>query len=164
MPKLAIYVPKAEMKLVEKWRKRLNFSRIFMQALHAEIERQQAKRKGHRSPSAADDVVRAAEFYQAQLNEPSETLEQLGKRVAREQILSCAVQVDIVQKLVEMCDQDALSAEDMTLIKRQIEKTFVAADKRLHGTGNKPLADAFATAYVQGIAEAWQEISEQFEA
>ena len=164
MPKLAIYVPKAEMKLVEKWRKRLNFSRIFMKALHAEIERQQAEKGGRRpSTTTAAEVAVAAKFYKSQLNEPAESLEQLGKRTAREQILACTLPVDVVQQLTALCDQDVLSPEDMRFIKRQVEKTPAAADKRLHGNDQKrPDVDAFARAYLQGIAKTWQEISKQF--
>ena len=37
MPKLAIYVPKKAKKEIDRWRKRINFSQMFMRALEGEI-------------------------------------------------------------------------------------------------------------------------------
>ena len=37
MPKLAIYVPKKAKKEIDRWRKRINFSQVFMRALENEI-------------------------------------------------------------------------------------------------------------------------------
>lgn len=165
MPKLAIYVPKAEMKLIEKWRKRLNYSQIFMKALQEEIRRQRAKKESTRrkSSAAASDVVRAANFYKSRLNQSDESLDELGKRMAREQVLACSIPVDVVQQLVRLCDKDELTRDDMLLIKRQIEHTSLAADARLNDFDTKSEdMEAFSRAYLQGTADTWQEITQHF--
>jgi len=37
MPKIGVYIPKDRMQDIEKWRKKLNFSAIFMEAFDAKI-------------------------------------------------------------------------------------------------------------------------------
>ena len=47
MPNLAIYVSKKEMRHIDRWRKKINFSRVFMRALGAVIERLESKGGDH---------------------------------------------------------------------------------------------------------------------
>ena len=65
MPKLAIYVPKKDMRQIEKWRKKINFSRVFMRALLAEIR--ERERAGKPSKKGEKQMVEAAAHYRQEL-------------------------------------------------------------------------------------------------
>ena len=66
MPKLAIYVTKKAKKEIDRWRKTINFSQVFMRALEHEI-------RGRERSLAADDseLAPAARHYRQQMSSHS---------------------------------------------------------------------------------------------
>ena len=107
MPKLAIYVPKKDWREIEKWRKKINFSRIFMQALTREI---QERSRGVKASS--DRIAAAADFYRQQLAESSAPLTDFSFKQGSEDVLECRLTPQLIQKVAQIEDQDNLQKAD----------------------------------------------------
>ncbi len=84
MPKLAIYVPKEEMREIERWRTRLNFSKIFLRAVQREIREQSRD-----FAADEDDLAKAANHYRRLLADDDATLVDAGHALGVEQVLKC---------------------------------------------------------------------------
>ena len=83
MPKLAIYVPKKDMKELDKWRKTINFSQVFMMALMDEIHQRS------RTPAAgADQLTAAAQHYRRELAGSASPMVDLGYQLGSRKVLS----------------------------------------------------------------------------
>ena len=161
MPKLAIYIPKEEMRRLEKWRKRINFSRIFMQALEQEIREQT------RMADVADGkLVAAAKYYQRKLSESCQPLVDAGFELGTARVLRCRLTPEQIRQLLEISEQDEYSDESVV----ELEKVIGDDHKRLAKTFQKLGFDeqSFPTwrrmayrGFVQGVAAAWRQVCER---
>lgn len=168
MPKLAIYVPKKQMKVIEKYRKRLNFSQIFMQALEAEI--------GKQSPGPGEDrLAKAAAFYKQQMSQREGSVVDYGLDLGRQHVLDCDLSLETLNSLLEIARKDAPSDQDYGEIQAAMGKDWRRCEGFLETQGFAPADSpseednaAFVAAareldrgYVRGVAETWQQVSEQ---
>lgn len=161
MPKLAIYVPKDEMKLVDKWRKKLNFSQVFMRALQQEIQsRSRVVRAGK------DQVAAAAEHYRQQLSQTSQSLVDFAFEVGSEQVLNCQLTAESIQRLLTLAGAEALDESGLELINESLgsERTRVETflkenhyDEERYPTARREIAKG----YLQGVAQAWKKVCER---
>ena len=116
MPKLAIYIPKKDMREIDKWRKKINFSRIFMQALHKEI-----RELSHEAKSPQDKVAAAARFYKEKLIEKSGDLLEFGNQLGRDKVMECKLSPEVILQIVEIREHDSLDADDTAVIEKALK-------------------------------------------
>ena len=160
MPKLAIYIPKKEMRVIDKWRKRINFSQVFMQALAQEIR--------HRSRIVDSDKGRlqaAAQFYKRKIAEDSQSLVDFGHQLGYRQILDCQLPPDTIRRLVQLRQSEDWQEEDLKLVEQTLGKENLdAADALVKGDENLQKAamqHVVFRGFVEGVADAWQQICDQ---
>ena len=161
MPKLAIYVPKQEMREIEKWRKRINFSRVFMRALRAEIRERPRRLETHE-----DQLTAAARHYKHALTDKAGSLADFGFRLGGEDVLQCRLDAETIHRLVEIDDPDKLSPADVQAIEIAMQPRMQAVHEfaRKHGyqqPWEPSLQQAVFRGYVQGVAEAWKKVCQR---
>lgn len=158
MPKLAIYVPKKEMRELEKWRKQINFSKVFMRAVMREI-RQRA-----RSVREDDRVASAAEHYKQRLAVDSGPLEELGFDLGTAHVLDCRLSPEQIRQVVELGEFDPARPEHASLVEKTIGDEMTKVDGALEG-GTDASRQAWRLVvyggYVKGVVTAWQRVCEQ---
>jgi hypothetical protein len=158
MPKLAIYVPKKDMREIEKWRRKINFSQVFMRALGQEIRRQSRK------PTAAKDKISAAAaFYRGQLAENSEPLVDFGYQLGTDHVVNCRLTAATIGKLVALKDAEMLDEQQTKLVKKSLGDAHIVVDKFCddHGFDQRAYPNrqlAVYRGYLAGVADAWQEV------
>jgi hypothetical protein len=158
MPKLAIYVPKKDMREIEKWRHSINFSRVFMAALSHEIRRRS------RTPQAAQDKISAAaDFYRSQLAEDCEPLVDFGYRLGTEHVVNCRLTAGTIGKLAALRDAEMLDEKQTKLVQQALSDDQGEVDKFCDDHGFEKRACptrhlAVHKGYVTGVADAWQEV------
>ena len=161
MPKLAIYVPKKEMRKIERWRKRLNFSQIFMRALHKEIQEQSRVVKADN-----DQIAKAAAYYKQMMAESSQSLLDFMHTLGGDQVLSCQHTPADIRRLVDLRDEDSLSQGDERFAMEMYEVDRARIDEFLRENGYNAQAVAatrpeICRAYLQGVATAWEQVCER---
>ena len=161
MPKLAIYVPKKEMKLIDKWRKRINFSQVFMRALQKEIQQQTQKVKGGR-----DQWTRAAKYYRQVMTDSSQPVVDFGFDLGSRHVLECQLAPETILRLLELNNRKALTSQDFALVQSEIDGDRKVIDKFLKDKGYDvntfPIArEEVCRGYVQGVADTWKKVCEK---
>ena len=161
MPKLAIYVPKKEMKLIDKWRKRINFSQVFMRALQKEIQQQTQKVKG-----GQDQWTRAAKYYRQMMTDSSQAVVDFGFDLGSRHVLDCQLSPETILRLHELSKREALTSQDFALIKSEIDGDREGIDRFLNDKGYDvntfPIArEELCRGYVRGVADAWKKVCEK---
>lgn len=161
MPKLAIYIAKKDMKTIEKWRKQVNFSKIFMTALDREI------RERSRTVTAKQDkLAAAAEHYKARLAKDSGALIDFGYQLGVNDVLECRLATEVITKLLQVEDFEQLSADDVALVKQAIGDHANEIDQfgPTHGYQDQTHPTwrvAVYEGYGKGVAAAWSKVCEQ---
>ena len=158
MPKLAIYVPKKEMKVIEKWRNQINFSKVFMGALRQEI--------GERTRVVETDEQKlqaAARFYKRELAENSSALLEFGHRLGVRQVMDCKLGPDVIRRLHELRDLDSWKPDELNIIQTSIGAEMSGVDKALNDSGydesERPTWRLIVfRGYLAGVAAAWQQV------
>ncbi len=161
MPKLAIYVPKDEMKIVDKWRKKLNFSKIFMRALQQEIQNQSRKVK-----SPKDKIAAAAEHYKSELSRNSKSLVDFAFELGSGHVLNCRLDAHLLRQLLEIADPNNLNKQQHKLVYDALVGNRREIKAFLHSHGYDvekfpTVHEQIARGYVQGVAAAWKQIREK---
>ena len=117
MPILAIYIPKKNMKLIEKWRKQVNFSKIFMAALDREV-----KNRSRKVGTKKDKIAMAAEHYKTRLVEDSTVLVDFGYQLGVDDVLECRLETETINKLLNVSEFDDLATDDIPLVNHREQK------------------------------------------
>jgi len=158
MPKLAIYVPKQEMREIDHWRKRINFSRVFMRALQDEI------RQRSRTVDAKDDqLAAAARHYRQALTNASGTMTEFGFQLGSDDVLECRLSPESIHRLLEIDDPAQLNANQISTVEAvledQAQRITDFAGKHGYDLPLDPaLRDAVYRGYVQGVVAAWKQV------
>ncbi len=158
MPKLAIYIPKKDMKAIEKWRKKINFSKVFMQALLREI------RERSRVVDTNEDRLKAAAVhYKKLLNDSSEDLIEFGHKLGSAHLIDCQINAELVQKIIQLKDNDDWTPEEVDIVQNAIGEDLKSIDEFIDQNDyDRPSQATWRKVvfqgYVQGVAVAWQQI------
>ena len=163
MPKLAIYVPKREMREIEKWRKKINFSQVFMSALLKEIRERSRIVTGN-----ADELTAAAAFYRRKLAENSHNLVDFGFELGSKHVIGCCLSPDAIRRLLGLQELESADSESIQLI-----ETGMASDMQLMNEHAQKQGYTEHThprwklevyrGYVKGVAAAWKRVCEEME-
>jgi hypothetical protein len=160
MPKLAIYIPKKDMREIEKWRKKLNFSQVFMTALRREIrERSQFMKVSD------DQMARAAEHYRRALTEDAGPLVEVGYQTGCTHVLECKLSPEVIRRLLELNDSEAWQAPELEEIveamggARAFEKCVGehGLEDRTHPTWR----ESICRGYTKGVSDTWARVCER---
>jgi hypothetical protein len=157
MPKLAIYIPKTEMREIDKWRKKINFSRVFMQALQQEIQR-----RSRSLEVGQDKLEAAASHYRRELSADATPLSEFGYQLGSSHVLDCRLQTGEIRRLLRAAEGD-LSGEDIAVADKAISADMAKAESfaREHEFTEETCPDwrrIVLSGYVQGVADAWREV------
>ena len=158
MPKLAIYVPKQEMKKIDRWRKKINFSRVFMQALAREIKRQSQPAAGN------DKLAAAAVHYGQQLSDDLSPVRELGLQLGTADVMDCRLTMPEIQASLRLIESSGGEKGDLEeagkrALKHHRKKIMAFAEKQRmddvkHPGWRRNLLDG----YVEGVQTAWDEV------
>ena len=160
MPKLAIYVPKKDMRVIEKWRKRINFSKVFMRALSQEI------RDRNRVVTTDDDKLgAAAAYYKRKLTECSDVLVDSGYDLGTSHVIECQLSPELIQRLLKLGRQQDWNDDDLAFIEEAVGDRMAAIDALLDKHGYDAQArptwrKVVYQGYLNGVAAAWQKVCE----
>lgn len=161
MPKLAIYIPKRDMREIEKWRKKINFSQVFMQALMREIAHRS------RSVSADDDKVSAAaRHYRKKLASNQQPLVDFGFQSGSDDVLECRLAPETILRLQRIEDSDDPSSADQHEIEKALgdHKAKIAdfaAQHQIDESTHPLWRTSICSGYVNGVAAAWKRVCEE---
>lgn len=159
MPKLAIYIPKKDMRAIEKWRKQINFSQVFMRALMQEIRR--------RSVAAPNNkLAAAAQYYQSKLAESSDSLIEYGHQMGTSHVLDCGLPPELIRRLLDIRAAGTVRREDFSVIEQAIGTQMIQiqdfAEKSGFDDGSHPTwRSSIYEGYVEGVAAAWKRVCEE---
>ncbi|MFP6613927.1 MAG: hypothetical protein VB875_15055 [Pirellulales bacterium] len=161
MPKLAIYIPKKNMKLIEKWRKQVNFSKIFMAALDREV-----KNRSRKVGTKKEKIAMAAEHYKTRLVEDSTVLVDFGYQLGVDDVLECRLETETINKLLNVSEFDDLATDDIPLVTTANKNRAAQIDQfgQTHGYqdhSNPTWRHAVYTGYLKGVSDAWNKVCEQ---
>jgi hypothetical protein len=163
MPKLAIYVPKEDMKEIERWRKKLNFSKIFMHALRREI------RDRSRVPKASEgQLAKAAEHYRRALAQDLSSLVDAGYELGSSYVLDCKLSTEAIRKLRMFAERDAFDSSEMEAIcellggRRVLDE--LARTQGLAEHADPISCELICRGYARGVADVWEKVCERLHA
>ena len=168
MPKLAIYVPKKEMRHIDRWRKKINFSQVFMRALGAEIERLESK-GGDDGP---DRLAMAATHYQQAMSEhQSDSLTARASQIGCDHVLSCDLSPTTILSLIALYERDSETGltpnqrdQIREMIGDQYEVLRTAAERDgLLTQSAQDWEQVAYEAYLQGVCEMWRKVCEKID-
>jgi len=161
MPKLAIYVPKKAKKAIDRWRKTINFSQVFMRALEREI------RERERAAAAEDSQVAiAARHYRQQMSEHSDALVSLGHREGVRLVLECHLEPEPIQEMVSWADRPELGVEERSRVREWLGKSRDSLLKSASNLGYREkthpgLESDLCRGVVLGVSDAWSRVCEE---
>ena len=161
MPKLAIYVSKKDMKNIERWRKRINFSRVFIHAVFDEVRRLE------RTADTPDEkLAAAAEFYRGQLSADAAPLADLGFELGTKHVLDCKLSPELIRALSHLRDGPHRDKKDW----KQVETCLTGDQEQIeefaqeHGFADEShptWREAVQQGYLDGVASAWEKVCEK---
>ncbi len=161
MPKLAIYVPKKAKKEIDRWRKRINFSQVFMRALENEI------RELQRAIDADDSqLTTAAQHYRRQMAGDRDALVSLGHAEGVRLVLECQLDSDAIHTMVQWSADGDLEIKQCVrvseILGKEVESLVKSAKKMGYRADSHPglEADLFR-GVVRGVTDAWGRVCEQ---
>lgn len=162
MPKLAIYIPKKDMREIDQWRKKLNFSQIFMRALRQEI------RERSRLIDAPDEqLAQAAEYYRQALTDDSESLVDIGYQLGCTQVLQCAISPAVIRRLCELNDTESSPSHREEIVEAMGGKQALKKLVRGHDLDDRthPMwRESICLGFVKGVADTWARVCERMRA
>ena len=164
MPKLAIYVPKKEMRVIEKWRDEINFSQVFMRALMQEISERSRRVRAQRG-----QVTAAAKYYQRTLSEASQPLVDFGHKLGARHVLQCRLSPELVLRLAAIArprKTDAMQSDDVATIETAIGRDSKCIDDYANQQGYDEQCYptwrlAVYRGYLGGVGDAWKRVCEK---
>lgn len=156
MPKLAIYVPKKEMRAIDAWRKKINFSQVFMRALQEEIARQSRRT----APLPADRLTAAAEHYRQQLQETEGAVQEHGFSCGQADVLECRLPAPSIREVIGLAEGDPEVCQQVfELLGPQAKEVEAFAASLGHTDQTAPTwRDAFCRGYQEGVESAWRQV------
>ena len=163
MPKLAIYVPKKDMKQIEKWRKKINFSRVFMSALNREI-----RERTRNCEAATEELSLAATHYKAQLADITEPLVDLGYRLGTDQVLGCGQSAEAIVRLISI-DENDIQPDDRQLLEAALKdntqrvESFLR-DNNFDDQSHPTWRNAVFRGYLKGVRDTWRRVCDEMNA
>lgn len=159
MPKLAIYVPKQEMREIERWRKTLNFSRIFMKALRQEIQR-----RTQLAGVGGDEVAKAAEHYRQLLADDDHGPEELGHQLGRTHVLECKLTPSEIRSVLRLQGRSDWTEDEEKLVRRlaggKNQLSQMATNREWTQQSHPTWEASLLNGYVEGVAAAWERVCE----
>lgn len=160
MPKLAIYVSKKDMRKLDPWRNKINFSQVFMKALQREI---QERTRVIQAPKGK--VAAAADHYKAKLAENSQALIDFGFQLGSGSVLDCRLSPEAIRSLLAINNADDLTEGDVNTIRETVGEDAKTIDRYAaeHGIDercNPTWHLAVYSGYVKGVASAWKDVCE----
>jgi len=158
MPKLAIYVSKQDMKSIERWRKRINFSKLFIHAVFDEMRRLE------RSVTAPEGkVAAAADYYRSKMSQIAGPLTEFGFELGAAHVLDCKLSPEVIRKLLEVRNVGVEAAEDRKLIEQTLGEDLRNVEQFANDHGFRE--ETFPTwrtaayrGYLDGVAAAWEKV------
>ena len=160
MPKLAIYIPKSEMRVIEHWRKQVNFSQVFMAALNEEI-----RRRSRRVSSSEDRIAAAADHYRRQLLAGDSALVDVGFELGCERVLNCELSSAEIRALTgltgDLSDPQHLEKVEQSLGKEVAKIDHFARDHQVDEEFQPNWRVAIYNGYLDGVKAAWKQVCEQ---
>lgn len=161
MPKLAIYVSKKDMKSIDRWRKRINFSKVFIAAVFDEVRRLE------RAADAPDSqVAAAAEYYRNKMTQSAGPLADCGFQIGAAAVLECKLTPQAIHRLLEIRAGGFEQAQD----REQVEQSLACEQRQIeqfakdHGFVDDSYPrwrDAAYRGYLDGVAAAWEKVCEK---
>lgn len=162
MPKLAIYIPKKDMREIDRWRKKVNFSQIFMTALRKEI------RDRSRTVGGSDgQLSKAAEHYRESLDADFGSLIEGGYQLGASDVLDCRLEVQVIRQLLPLSEKEALDGGDVKAVceaigdKSRLEK--LAQQQGVENRATPTWRELLCRGYAKGVAEAWEQVCQQMQ-
>lgn len=160
MPKLAIYVPKKAMKEIERWRKRINFSQVFMRALHNEIND-----RSRILDSDSDQLSAAALHYKRKLSDGSKPLVDYGHQLGSQHVIQCQLSPETIRRILEITDFETVTTEDISAIDQTVGADLKSVDKMRKEQGidaesHPTWKNEVYRGYVKGVSDAWKQVCE----
>jgi hypothetical protein len=165
MPKLAIYVPKKDMRQIERWRKKINFSRVFMRALMAEIH--ERERAGKSSKKGEKQMAEAAAHYRQELvAQGSLALDDEAYQLGFNQVVQCHLSAESIRAMLLLQDKDEWAGDERQRVKESLGdgQDRLLAVAREHGfdESSRPVWEtSVLRAYTKGVADAWRRVCEE---
>lgn len=160
MPKLAIYVPKKRMREIERWRKSINFSQVFMKALLTEI-----RNRSRAIDAAQGKVSAAAAYYRQKLDDAAGPLHDVGYSLGSEHVLACRLEPETIRELLELVDREAFGSQHIERVERALgaDRRKIDAWAARNGCDNQKQPawrSSVYRGYVAGVADAWKKVCE----
>ena len=159
MPKLAIYIRKADMREIDRWRSKINFSKVFIDAVQREI-----RELSRRVEASDDELAEAAEHYRQAMADDDGGLVELGYRLGTRHVVQCQLPPEQIRDLLVADEDDTASAVDNVAAAMSVTGVGLEEYGRQHGfleLTHPVWADAFARGYTQGVADAWRKVCER---
>jgi hypothetical protein len=160
MPKLAIYVPKQDMREIERWRKKLNFSQIFMTALRREIQE-----RSRTMEVSGGQLSRAAEFYRKSLEEDSGCLLDAGYQLGVSSVLGCRLTVPSIRSVLMLDAGMPLSAADVEVVCRALGDADalnrLAQEHGVQSATDPTWRELICRGFAKGVADTWEKVCER---
>ena len=158
MPKLAIYVSKQDMKSIERWRKRINFSRVFISAVFEEVRRLE------RTADAPDGkLAAAAEYYRGKMSEGASPMTDFGFELGTNQVLECKLSPDSIRRLLEVRNVGFDLDDEREAVEKSLADNVRKIERfaKEHGFTDESYPtwrDAAYQGYLDGVAGAWEKV------
>lgn len=158
MPKLAIYVPKQEMKKIDRWRKKINFSRVFMQALAREIKRQSQPATGN------DKLAAAAVHYGQQLSDDLSPVREFGVQLGTADVMDCRLTMPEIQAILRLIESSVAEKKDLEDVRQRCLKQHrkkimdFAAKRSMDDVKHPGWRPHLLDGYAEGVQTAWDEV------
>ena len=157
MPKLAIYVSKQDMKSIERWRKRINFSKVFIHAVFEEIRRLERS-----ADTPEDKLAAAADYYRSKLTSSAGPQHDFGFELGAAQVLDCDLEPETIRKLLDS-DSRGVDGGSAKQVLAALGKNAAKVEEygRQHGLDDKTnpaWRSAVYGGYLDGVAAAWDKV------
>lgn len=160
MPKLAIYIPKKDMKDIEQWRTKVNFSQIFMSALRREI-----RDRLRILEASTEQIAKAADFYRRALAEDFSSLVDVGYELGSHDVLQCKLTTQAIRELLRFQDAENLESQDVEAISAAIggAETLdeLARSQGLEDRTDEMWREPLCRGYAHGVGDAWGRVCQQ---
>ena len=158
MPKLAIYVSKQDMKSIERWRKRINFSRVFISAVFEEVRRLERTADAPEGKLAA-----AADYYRSKMTEGASPMTDFGFELGTVQVLECQLSPEAIRRLLELRTMGFDAAEERKALEQSLAGGLGKLERfaKEHGFTDESYPtwrEAAYQGYLDGIASAWEKV------
>ena len=153
------------MRQIEKWRKKINFSRVFMRALLAEIR--ERERVGKPTKKGEKQMAEAAAHYRQELvAQGSVALDDAAYQMGFNRVVHCHLPAESIRAMLPLQDKDDWASDEQKRVKESLgddhdDLLKVAREHGFDETSRPVWETSVLRAYVKGIAEAWRRVCEE---